>query len=100
MLPLAFRRLPRADPGWPLSPDASFVAAQNLLAALERGKRIDAPMLRAAMESAFGGSDAQGAWDWKTAYDACEAATVLFLRKFGPAMRARAGVAGRACCRC
>ena len=30
------------------------------------------------------------AWDWKTAYDACEAATVLFLRKFGPAMRARA----------
>ena len=42
------------------------------------------------MESAFGGSDADGAWDWKTAYDACEAATVLFLRKFGPAMRARA----------
>ena len=39
---------------------------------------------------AFGGSDAAGAWDWKTAYDACEAATVLFLRKFGPAMRAQA----------
>ncbi len=35
-------------------------------------------------------SDADGGWDWKTAYDACEAATVLFLRKFGPAMRARA----------
>src|SRR5215471_16521790 len=27
---------------------------------------------------------------WKTAYDACEAAQVLFLRKFGPAMRERA----------
>ncbi len=78
-------------PAGPLSPDASFAAAQNLLAALERGKRLDAPMLRAAMESAFGGSDAQGAWDWKMAYDACEAATVLFLRKFGPAMQARAG---------
>ena len=26
------------------------------------------------MERAFGGSDAEGAWDWKTAYDACEAA--------------------------
>ncbi len=51
-------------PAGPLSPDASFAAAQNLLAALERGKRVDAPMLRAAMESAFGGSDAQGAWDW------------------------------------
>ena len=42
------------------------------------------------MEHAFGGSDAAGAWDWKTAYDACEAATVLFIRKFGPAVRARA----------
>jgi predicted RNA methylase len=78
-------------PAGPLSPDALFAAAQNLLAALERGKRVDAPILRAAMESAFGGSDAQGAWDWKLAYDACEAATVLFLRKFGPAMQARAG---------
>ncbi|MGO9428342.1 strawberry notch-like NTP hydrolase domain-containing protein, partial [Rhodoblastus sp.] len=78
-------------PAGPLSPDASFAAAQNLLAALERGKRVDAPMLRAAMESAFGGSDAQGAWDWKMAYDTCEAATVLFLRKFGPAMRTKAG---------
>jgi predicted RNA methylase len=43
------------------------------------------------MDSAFGGSDAEGAWDWKTAYDACEVATVLFLRKFGVAMRSRAG---------
>jgi predicted RNA methylase len=65
-------------------------AAQLLLLYLERGQRIDAPMLRTAMESAFGASDADGGWDWKTAYDACEAATVLFVRKFGPAMRARA----------
>ena len=49
-----------------------------------------ADVLRTAMESAFGASDADGGWDWKTAYDACEAATVLFVRKFGPAMRARA----------
>src|SRR3546814_1152965 len=42
------------------------------------------------MEAAFGASDTSGAWDWKTAYDACEAATVLFLRKFGPAIRAKA----------
>jgi hypothetical protein len=64
-------------------------AARRLLPDLERGRRIDAAILRAAMEHAFGGSDAEGAWDWKTAYDSCEAATVLFLRKFGPAMRAR-----------
>jgi predicted RNA methylase len=42
------------------------------------------------METAFGGSDATGAWDWKTAYEACEAATILFLRKFGSAIRAKA----------
>ena len=42
------------------------------------------------MERTFGGSDADGTWDWKTAYDSCEAATVLFLRKFGPAMCAKA----------
>ena len=69
---------------------ALFHAARIILPDLERGQRVDAPTLRAAMESAFGGFDADGAWDWKTAYDVCEAATVLFLRKFGPAMRVRA----------
>jgi predicted RNA methylase len=64
-------------------------AAEHLLNDLTRGRRIDAAALRAAMELAFGGSDAEGLWDWKAAYDACEAATVLFLRRFGPAMRAR-----------
>jgi len=65
-------------------------AAQNLLLKLERGQRVYPPPLRAAMESAFGVSDAEGGWNWKTAYDACEAATGLFIRKVGPAMRARA----------
>ncbi|MDC6684952.1 hypothetical protein N4Q63_28195, partial [Leclercia adecarboxylata] len=44
-----------------------------------------------AMESAFGASDATGAWNWKMAYDACEAATVLFLRKYGKALVRKAG---------
>jgi len=70
-----------------------FAAAHHLLPDLERGRRIDAAILRAAMERAFGGSDAAGAWDWKTAYDACEAATVLFMRKFGLVIRSRAGSA-------
>ncbi len=65
-------------------------AAQQLLTALERGRRIDAAVLRSAMEAAFGASDASGAWNWKTAYDACEAATVLFLRRYGAAMCAKA----------
>ena len=42
------------------------------------------------MESAFGASDAEGAWRWKDAYEALEAAQVLFLRRYGPAMVARA----------
>ena len=65
-------------------------AARLLLPHLESGRRIDAALLRAAMESAFGASDADGAWTWKAAYDACESATILFLRRFGPAMRAKA----------
>ncbi len=68
-----------------------FAAAHHLLPDLERGRHINAAILRAAMERAFAGSDAAGAWDWKTAYDACEAATVLFMRKFGPVIRSRAG---------
>ncbi|MBH5389332.1 strawberry notch-like NTP hydrolase domain-containing protein [Bradyrhizobium diversitatis] len=70
---------------------AAVRAARQLLTDLERGRRIDAAVLRGAMEAAFGASDASGAWNWKTAYDVCEAATVLFLRKFGPAMRAKVG---------
>jgi predicted RNA methylase len=70
---------------------AAMVAAAGLLLAdLERGRAIDSQVLRAAMIEAFGGSDAEGAWSWKTAYDACEAAQILFLRKFGLAMRGRA----------
>ncbi len=77
----------------PTNPDpaaAIAAAARLLLPDLERGRRIDAAMLRAAMEHTLGGSDAEGTWDWKTAYDACEAATVLFLRNFGSAMCAKA----------
>ena len=70
---------------------AIFQAARLLLPHLEHGQRIDAPILRAAMEAAFGASDTTGAWDWKSAYDACEVATVLFLRKYGNALFRKAG---------
>ncbi|MFG1346523.1 strawberry notch-like NTP hydrolase domain-containing protein [Ancylobacter sp. VNQ12] len=70
---------------------AIAAAAGHLLPPLDRGQRIDAAMLRAAMKDAFGASDASGAWDWKTAYDAGEAATVLFLRKYGKALLRKAG---------
>ena len=61
-------------------------AAHLLLPSLAGGERIEAERLRRAMQTAFGASDAEGGWDWKTAYEACEAAAILFLAKFGPAM--------------
>ena len=70
----------------PAAEVAAFGAALRLLTHLERGERIDAAALRSAMEAAFGASDTTGAWIWKTAYDACEAATVLFLQKYGKAL--------------
>jgi len=85
----------------PLAPDAPpaaaiLAAAGHLLPHLEQGSTIDAAILRSAMEQAFGASDATGAWDWKTAYEACEAATVLFLRKYGkPLFRKASSPAAR-----
>ena len=66
-------------PVTPASPNKAAAiasAAQHLLLHLERGQCVDAPILRTAMENAFGASDADGGWDWKTAYDACEAVTI------------------------
>jgi hypothetical protein len=68
-----------------------FQAATALAQLLGQGRALDSRALRSAMEAAFGASDAAGAWVWKDAYEASEAAQVLFLRKFGSAMRARAG---------
>ena len=73
----------------PSKAGAIHAAARQILVPLEAGRRVDSSLLRAAMEAAFGGSDADGAWDWKSAYEACEGATVLFLRKIAPALRAR-----------
>jgi len=71
-------------------PTALIMAAQALVADLAKGRTIDAAALRAAMENAFGASDAQGAWNWKDAYEALEAAQVLLLHRYGPAIKARA----------
>jgi hypothetical protein len=77
----------------PVLPDpapAILAVAEALQPDLAQGFHIDALRLRLEMERAFGGSDATGAWDWKLAYEAGEVALVLFLRKFGRALLARA----------
>lgn len=64
-------------------------AAHLLLVSLEGGRPISADVLGSAMSSCFGRTDAQGYWIWKDAYEALEAAQVLFMRKFGAAILSR-----------
>ncbi len=73
------------------APAALLAAARTLLPVLEAGRALDARTLREAMTSAFGASDADGAWLWKDSYEAAEAALVLFLQRYGRAMRREAG---------
>ena len=82
---------PPAEPERPVADDALFAAARTLLPAMEAGRSLDAATLRGAMTEAFGGSDASGAWVWKDAYEAAEAACVLFLQRYGRGMRCNAG---------
>ena len=80
-----------AGPGPSPKTDALLAAARALLPVLEAGRALDATILRETMSAAFGANDAQGAWVWKDAYEAAEAALVLFLRRYGRAMRREAG---------
>ena len=72
-------------------PAALLAAATALLPNLEAGRALDAKTLREAMSAAFGASDTQGAWVWKDAYEAAEAAMVLFIQRYGRLMRREAG---------
>ena len=72
-------------------PARLLAAARILLGTLQGGHRLSATVLRVALTRAFGGTDSQGAWAWKDAYDAAEAAVVLFLKRYGAAMRRQAG---------
>ena len=72
-------------------PAALLAAATALLPELEVGRALDPKTLREAMSAAFGASDTQGAWVWKDAYEAAEAAMVLFIQRYGRLMRREAG---------
>ncbi len=72
-----------------------LAAAAHLLPSLEQGRALDARILREAMTASFEASDQDGAWVWKDAYEAAEAAAVLFLRKYGPGMLRKAGSPAR-----
>ena len=64
-------------------------AAEALLPAFESGETFDTAIVRRAMTDAFGATDAEGGWDWKAAYEACEAASIILLRRYGAALANR-----------
>ena len=72
-------------------PAALLAAATALLPGLEAGRALDTKTLREAMNAAFGANDTQSAWVWKDAYEAAEAAMVLFIQRYGRLMRREAG---------
>ena len=80
-----------ASPARPSAGDALFAAARTLLPVLEAGQPLDSATLRDAMTEAFGVSDAEGGWVWKDAYEAAEAAVVLFIQRYGRGMRRTCG---------
>jgi len=88
---------PSATPAVPAA-SALIAAAQVLLPVLARGQAVDARALRDAMTTAFGGSDADGLWAWKDAYEGCEVAQLLFPPpvRSGHARQARRGAARHA----
>ncbi|MDA3857436.1 MAG: hypothetical protein PF480_04190, partial [Roseovarius sp.] len=77
------------DAAAPLRAAALLQAAHQLLPHFEQGKALDQKCVRDAMETAFGGSDASGAWVWKDGYEAGECAQILLLLKYGALMRRR-----------
>ena len=93
-LPPAVPIDPPAEPARPMAGDALFAAARTLLPVLEAGRPLDAATLRDAMTRAFGASDAEGGWVWKDAYEAAEAAVVIFMQRYGRGMRRNAGAGG------
>ncbi|OYX34564.1 MAG: methylase [Brevundimonas subvibrioides] len=77
--PTLFPDPPQGDPA------ANVLAAARVLAVpLARSRPLDRRRVADVMTTAFGGTDADGAWCWRDAYDAIEAATVLQVRRLAP----------------
>lgn len=61
-----------------------IAAARTLAPHLARSRVLDRKLVSNTMTLCFGGSDAEGAWSWRDAYDAIEVALVLHLRRLAP----------------
>ena len=72
------------DPSTAEAPANILAAARALAIHLARSRPLDRRLVADVMTTAFGASDAEGAWNWRDAYDAIEAATVLQIRRLAP----------------
>lgn len=64
---------------------ADIVAAARAFAPhLSRSRVLDRKLVANTMTLCFGGTDAEGLWSWRDAYDAIEVATVLQMRRLAP----------------
>jgi predicted RNA methylase len=61
-----------------------LAAARALTPQLNRSRPLDRKLVAGVMTTTFGGSDTEGVWLWRDAYDAIEAALVLQLRRLSP----------------
>ena len=69
----------------PLDKPANILAAARALTPhLARSRALDRKLVSATMTMSFGGTDAEGCWSWRDAYDAIEAAVVLQVRRLAP----------------
>jgi hypothetical protein len=73
-----------ADVGDHHRPANLLAAARALTPQLNRSRPLDRKLVANVMTMAFGASDAEGAWLWRDAYDAIEAALVLQIRRLAP----------------
>ena len=85
----------RPDDRQAAAPRECAAAAGRLEQHIGRGERITPELMRSVMEQATGGTDADGAWSWRDAYDAGEAATAGFIRRSSEALRKRFGTPER-----
>ncbi|EAZ90716.1 strawberry notch-like NTP hydrolase domain-containing protein [Crocosphaera chwakensis] len=59
-----------------------LTVAEKLLSYLSINQKITSSLLKQTMNEAFGGTDSQGRWNWKQAYNAVELSLVLWVRKY------------------
>lgn len=64
-------------------PQNLLAAARALAPHLFRGRTLERRVVSTVLTTTFGATDAEGAWDWRDAYDAIEAAMVLQVRRIG-----------------